>query len=126
MIVPDLHYGRDALAGIALFLTWLAEFRGTASALRATYPDYHMVKDRIDLKPGLDMGKILKSLEERFQSEQCNTIDGLKIDFPDSWVHLRQSNTEPIIRVYSEAPSEEAAKALVNRIKRAVFDLLEA
>jgi len=124
IIVPDLHYGRDALAGIALFLSWLAKFGGTASALRATYPNYQMVKDKIALPEGLDMERILHQLEEKYQHEEHSTIDGLKIDFSDSWLHLRKSNTEPIIRIYAEAPSLGEAEALVGKIKTEVLALI--
>lgn len=124
IIVPDLHYGRDALVGIALFLSWLAKFGGTASALRATYPAYQMVKDKIALPAGLDMERILQQLEEKYQHEEHSTIDGLKIDFPNSWLHLRKSNTEPIIRIYAEAPSLEEAEALVGKIKTEVLGLI--
>lgn len=124
IIVPDLHYGRDALVGIALFLSWLAKFGGTASVLRATYPDYQMVKDKIALPEGLDMERILLRLEEKYQNEEHSTIDGLKIDFPNSWLHLRKSNTEPIIRIYAEAPSLGEAEALVAKIKGEVLELI--
>ena len=126
VIVPGLHYGRDAMAGLALFLTHLAAFGGTASALRATYPDYYMVKDKIALTPEIDMNALLKALEQRFADEEYNTIDGLKIDFDDGWVHLRKSNTEPIIRVYSESHSTEAAQELAERMKAGVRDILSA
>ena len=124
IIVPQLHYGRDALVGIALFLSWLAKFGGTASALRATYPDYQMVKDKIALPAGLDLEGILQKLEQKYQHEEHSTIDGLKIDFPNSWLHLRKSNTEPIIRIYSEAPTLQEAKALVEKIKAEVLELI--
>jgi phosphomannomutase len=117
IIVPDLHYGRDALVGIALFLSWLAKFGGTASALRATYPDYQMVKDKIALPETLDMEALLQKLATKHQHEQHSTIDGLKIDFAQSWLHLRKSNTEPIIRIYAEAPTLVEAEALVRKIK---------
>lgn len=118
IIVPELHYGRDALAGIALFLSHLAASNKSIAQLRATFPDYQMVKDKIALSPALDVDEVIKQLHERYKSEDCNTIDGLKINFRDSWVHLRKSNTEPIIRVYAEAATEEAAKALVEQIKQ--------
>lgn len=124
IIVPELHYGRDALVGIALFLSWLAKFGGSASALRATYPDYQMVKDKISLPEGLDMEAILHQLEQKYQHEEHSTIDGLKIDFPQSWLHLRKSNTEPIIRIYAEAPSLAEAEALVGKIKGEVLELI--
>lgn len=124
IIVPELHYGRDALVGIALFLSWLAKFGGTTSTLRATYPDYQMVKDKISLPEGLDMEAILHQLEQKYQHEEHSTIDGLKIDFPQSWLHLRKSNTEPIIRIYAEAPSLAEAEALVGKIKGEVLELI--
>ncbi len=124
IIVPELHYGRDALVGIALFLSWLAKFGGTTSALRATYPNYQMVKDKISLPEGLDMEAILHQLEQKYQHEEHSTIDGLKIDFPQSWLHLRKSNTEPIIRIYAEAPSLAEAEALVGKIKEEVLALI--
>lgn len=120
IIVPELHYGRDALAGVALFLSWLAKSGQTASALRARYPDYQMMKDKIGLTPELDLDHILKQLEHKYANEQLNTIDGLKIDFPQGWVHLRKSNTEPIIRIYAEAETMLAAQALTAQIKKDV------
>lgn len=124
IIVPDLHYGRDALAGIALILTHLAKSGKTMTELRATYPDYQMVKDKIQSPEGVDLNSILKKMHEKYQQEDCNTIDGLKIDFPDSWVHLRRSNTEPIIRIYAEAPTLEQAEVLVGQIKADLLSLL--
>ncbi len=120
IIVPELHYGRDALAGVALFLSHLATSGKAASQLRASYPDYHMVKDRIDLTPDIDLEHILRRLQEKYRHEELNLADGLKIDFPEAWVHMRKSNTEPIIRVYAEAPSLEQATELVDRIKEDV------
>ena len=117
VIVPELHYGRDALAGIALFLSHLALSGEKASALRRRYPNYFMVKDKISLEPGTDMDALLQSLHDGFRDEQCTTIDGLKIDFPDGWVHLRRSNTEPIIRIYAEGPSEERARELARMMR---------
>jgi len=124
IIVPDLHYGRDAMAGVALFLSHLATSGKSASQLRATYPDYSMVKGRIDLTPDIDLEHILLRLREKYQHEDLNVVDGLKIDFPESWVHLRKSNTEPIIRVYAEAPTLEQAGELVDRIKEDVGMLI--
>ena len=116
IIYPELHYGRDALVGIALFLSLLAEKRMSTSELRASYPNYFMSKKKIELTPGLDVDAILKAMEERYQNENINTIDGVKIDFSDSWVHLRKSNTEPIIRIYTEAPSQQEADELADKI----------
>ncbi|GJM34615.1 MAG: phosphoglucosamine mutase [Saprospiraceae bacterium] len=118
VIVPDLHYGRDALAGIALFLSLLAQQGKSASQLRATYPDYAMVKDKINLDANLDLVGLLKKMYLKYQSEDCNQIDGLKINFAKSWVHLRKSNTEPIIRIYAEAPDVDQATQLVQQIKQ--------
>lgn len=116
VIVPDLHYGRDALIGIALFLTHLAESDEPMTSLRAKYPDYAMAKNKIDRAPDTDVAHILGYLGEKYAHEEINTIDGLKIDFPDGWVHLRPSNTEPIIRVYAEAPTPARAQALTRQL----------
>jgi len=124
IIVPDLHYGRDALAGIALFLSHLVHYGGKMSELKATYPQYEMVKDKIDLRPGLDLDGILAALRERYRQEQHSTIDGLKIDFAEGWVHLRKSNTEPIIRVYAEGKTAEQAGGLVQQFKGEVQDMI--
>lgn len=124
IIVPDLHYGRDALAGIALFLTHLAREGLSMSALKATYPSYFMVKDKISLTPEIDLEHLLAKLEHQFEGEDYNTIDGLKIDFKEGWVHLRKSNTEPIIRVYAEGNSPEHAQQLVREMKEKVEGIL--
>lgn len=118
IIVPDFHYGRDALIGIGLFLTHLCQTELSMTSLRASYPQYEMIKDKIDLAPDLNLEERLQHLEHIFQSEDCNTIDGLKINFDRGWVHLRKSNTEPIIRVYAEAPDVTTARELVNQVKR--------
>ncbi|WP_405296753.1 phosphoglucosamine mutase [Algibacter sp. Ld11] len=115
IIYPDSHYGRDALVGVALFLSLLAERQMSVSALRATYPDYFMSKKKIQLTPGLDVDGILKEIETRYQNEQLTTIDGVKIDFAESWAHLRKSNTEPIIRIYTEAKSQNEADTLADK-----------
>lgn len=115
IIYPDSHYGRDALVGVALFLSLLAEKDMSVSALRKTYPSYFMGKKKIQLTPNLNVDAILKTIEERYQNEQLTTIDGVKIDFSESWVHLRKSNTEPIIRIYTEAKSQEAANTLADK-----------
>lgn len=125
IIVPELHYGRDALAGIALFLSHLAKTGKTMSALRASYPTYEMVKDKIALDPSIDLVNLLDKLETAHKDDPYNTIDGLKIDFPDSWVHLRKSNTEPIIRIYAEGATQTAAAELVNAIKGEVHEILQ-
>lgn len=116
IIYPELHYGRDALVGVALFLSLLAEKQMKTSELRATYPNYFMSKKKIELTPTLDVDAILKAMEERYQNEKLNTIDGVKIDFSNSWVHLRKSNTEPIIRIYTEAPSQNEADKLADKV----------
>lgn len=115
IIYPELHYGRDSLVGIALFLSHLAEKNMSVSALRASYPSYFMSKKKIQLTPELDVDAILKSFETTYASEEMKTIDGVKIDFAENWVHLRKSNTEPIIRIYTEAKSQEEADALADR-----------
>lgn len=125
VIYPETHYGRDALAGIALFLTHLAKSGTSISALRATYPEYHMSKNKIDLRPGLDMDALLKTMEEKYKDVPHSTIDGLKIDFEQEWVHLRKSNTEPIIRVYAEAGSAKQAQAVAWRIMQEVLQVAD-
>ncbi len=124
VILPELHYGRDALAGIALVLSLMAESGLSLLELKKTYPDYQMIKDKITLAPGTDMAALLSKLQKKYASENCNTIDGLKIDFPESWVHLRQSNTEPIIRVYAEALDAKTAQELADNIKNDALSLL--
>lgn len=123
VIYPESHYGRDALVGIALFLSSLAQKGCTPSELRATFPEYFIAKNRIDLTPSTDVDAILAKVKEMYSNEQVNDIDGVKIDFADSWVHLRKSNTEPIIRVYSEAATMEAADALGKKIMQVVYDM---
>lgn len=116
VIYPESHYGRDALVGIALFLSHLAHEKKTVSELRATYPVYFMSKKRIDLTPEIDVDGLLDKVQEHFSDEEINTVDGVKIDFSDKWVHLRKSNTEPIIRVYSEAHTKEEADTIANEV----------
>ena len=123
VIYPESHYGRDALVGIALFLSSLAHKGCKVSELRATFPEYFIAKNRIDLTPSTDVDAILEKVKELYANEQVNDIDGVKIDFPDKWVHLRKSNTEPIIRVYSEASTMEAADALGKQIMQVVYDM---
>ncbi len=115
IIYPELHYGRDALVGVALFLSLLAEKNMPVSKLRKTYPSYFMSKNKIELTPDLDVDGVLLGIENRYQNENITTIDGIKIDFAQNWVHLRKSNTEPIIRIYTEAKSQEDADALAYR-----------
>lgn len=116
IIYPELHYGRDSLVGIALFLSFLAEEKVLVSELRKSYTAYFMSKKKIELTPELDVDAILKAMETKYALEKINTIDGVKIDFADNWVHLRKSNTEPIIRIYTEAKSQEEADALADKI----------
>lgn len=115
VIYPELHYGRDALVGTALFLTHLAKCGMTMTQLRATYPAYYASKNKIELTPAIDVDKVLREIKARYAGEKVNDIDGVKIDFAEDWVHLRKSNTEPIIRVYTEAKSMEEADALAQR-----------
>ena len=121
VIYPESHYGRDALVGIALFLSSLAHKKCKVSELRATFPDYSIAKNRIDLTPTTDIDAILAKVKEMFKDQKINDIDGVKIDFPDKWVHLRKSNTEPIIRVYSEAHTMEEADAIGKKIMDIVY-----
>ncbi|MBR2178051.1 MAG: phosphoglucosamine mutase, partial [Paludibacteraceae bacterium] len=125
VIYPELHYGRDALVGVALFLTLLAKSGKKTSELRATYPNYEISKNRIDLTADMDVDAILVAVKNKFSEDknnEINDIDGVKIDMPDGWVHLRKSNTEPIIRVYSEAATEaranELAESVIEQVKR--------
>lgn len=120
VIYPESHYGRDALVGIALFLSSLAHKGCKVSELRATFPNYYIAKNRIDLTPTTDIDAILAKVKQMYADQQVNDIDGVKIDFPDKWVHLRKSNTEPIIRVYSEAATMEEADALGKQIMKVV------
>ncbi|RYY30338.1 MAG: phosphoglucosamine mutase, partial [Sphingobacteriaceae bacterium] len=116
VIYPELHYGRDALVGIALFLTHLAKEKTTISKLKKTYPEYFISKNKIELQPGMDIDALLSKVEEKYNAQPYSTIDGLKIEFGKEWVHLRRSNTEPIIRIYSESSSEEGANALAHKL----------
>lgn len=123
VIYPESHYGRDALVGIALFLSNLAHKKCKVSELRATYPEYFIAKNRIDLTPDTDIDAILGKVKEMYANEKINDIDGVKIDFKDKWVHLRKSNTEPIIRVYSEAHTMEEADELGKTLMQVVYDM---
>ncbi|WP_396145806.1 phosphoglucosamine mutase [Flavobacterium sp.] len=116
IIYPESHYGRDSLVGVALFLTHLANLEVTVAELRASYPQYYMSKNKIELTPQIDVDAILIAMTEKYKNEDITTIDGVKIDFASEWVHLRKSNTEPIIRIYTEAPTQAAADALAIRI----------
>ena len=115
VIYPELHYGRDALVGVALFLTHFAEQGVSMTELRKRYPAYYASKNKIELTPAIDVDKLLVTIKERYSSERVNDIDGVKIDFAESWVHLRKSNTEPIVRIYTEAKSEAEADALAEK-----------
>lgn len=124
IIYPESHYGRDALVGIALFLSHLAHTGMTVSELRATYPAYYIDKQKMELTKEIDVEGILEAVKQKFANEQVNDIDGVKIDFPDKWVHLRKSNTEPIIRIYSEAATKAAAESLSAQIKEIIATLI--
>ena len=126
IIFPDLHYGRDALMGIALFLTHLAKSKMKASELRKSYPEYFISKNKIELTPDINVDQVLEKIEQRYQNEKINTIDGVKIDFEKEkeWIHLRKSNTEPIIRIYAESRNEKKADELANRIISDIKSLL--
>ncbi len=116
IIYPELHYGRDALVGIALFLTHLAKGNKSVKMLRASYPSYHISKNKIELTPSVDVGAVLDQVRERYQRQPINLIDGVKIEFDNEWIHLRRSNTEPIIRIYAESTSLATADYLANKI----------
>ena len=120
VIYPASHYGRDALVGVALFLSHLAHSGLKPTELRKTYPDYYISKNRIDLTPDMNVDALLERIKQKYANERITTIDGVKIDFEDGWVHLRKSNTEPIIRIYSEAATVEHANALAQQIKNAI------
>lgn len=122
IIYPELHYGRDALVGIALFLSHLAKYGKSVSMLRATYPNYFISKNKIELTPEINVEEILSRVKEKYKKQPVNTIDGLKIEFENEWVHLRRSNTEPIIRIYSEAENSATADNLANKI---IMDIKE-
>lgn len=124
VIYPELHYGRDALVGIALFLTHLAKYGKSVSSLRSTYPGYFISKNKITLTPEMDIDGLLRKVEDKYKKQPHSTIDGLKIEFDKEWVHLRRSNTEPIIRIYSEGNSETVADNLANKIIADIKDIL--
>jgi phosphomannomutase len=124
IIVPELHYGRDALIGIALFLTHLAQFGKGIKALRNTYPDYYISKNKIELDERVDVKAIFKLIAEKYKKQPINTEDGLKIEFDKDWVHLRTSNTEPIIRIYSESASETMANNIAKRIMEDIREMM--
>jgi phosphomannomutase len=124
IIIPDLHYGRDALIGIALFLTHLAKYGKAVSDLRRTYPDYYMSKNKIELSRDIDIKKIFAGIKEKYKNQPVNTEDGLKIDFDSEWVHLRTSNTEPIIRIYAESTSENTANNIAKKLMMDISELM--
>lgn len=126
IIYPISHYGRDALVGVGLFLTHLAKFGKTISRLRASYPNYHISKNKIDLTPETDVDQILLEIKERYKKHPINDIDGVKIEFEREWVHLRKSNTEPIIRIYSESYSEATAEHLAKKIMQDIKEVVNA
>tara|TARA_R110002096_G_scaffold169779_3_gene341513 strand:- start:21209 stop:22618 length:1410 start_codon:yes stop_codon:yes gene_type:complete len=130
IIYPESHYGRDALVGIALFLSHLATFEGKSkracSELRATYNDYYISKNKIELTAGINVDNVLKAIQERYKKQPINTIDGVKIEFDKEWVHLRKSNTEPIIRIYAESESESTANYLANKIISDILEVIRA
>ena len=125
IILPELHYGRDALVGIAVFLTQLAKFGKSTSMLRATYPDYYISKNKIELTPQIDVDSVLEKVKEKYKKQPVNTIDGVKIEFDKEWVHLRKSNTEPIIRIYSESESQVTAENLAKKIILDIKELIK-
>lgn len=128
IIFPELHYGRDALVGIALFLSHLANFKGktkkACSELRSTYPNYHISKNKIELTPEINVDAVIAKIEKKYAKEEINKIDGLKIDFEKEWVHLRKSNTEPIIRIYAESESESTANHLAKKIIEDIKEII--
>jgi phosphomannomutase len=123
IIYPESHYGRDSLVGVALFLTHLANLDCTVAELRAGYPQYYMSKNKIELTPQIDVDAVMKEIATQYQNENITTIDGVKIDFPTEWVHLRKSNTEPIIRIYTEAPTQSAADILAERFVKELKEI---
>ncbi|HMZ47127.1 MAG TPA: phosphoglucosamine mutase, partial [Chitinophagaceae bacterium] len=124
IIVPDLHYGRDALIGIALFLTHLANEKKSVRQIRNTYPNYFISKNKIDVENGIDVKKIFTEIKKKYKNNPINTEDGLKIDFDNDWVHLRTSNTEPIIRIYSESNFETTADNIAKRIMHDIKEIM--
>jgi phosphomannomutase len=126
IIYPASHYGRDALVGIGLFLTHLAKFGKTISRLRASYPNYYISKNKIELTPETDVDQILLEIKEKYKKHPINEIDGVKIEFEKEWVHLRKSNTEPIIRIYSESDSEATAEHLAKKIMQDIKEVVNS
>ncbi len=125
IILPELHYGRDALVGIAIFLTHLAKFKKPASLLRKSYPNYFISKNKIELTPQINVDKVLEAIETKYKKQPVNTIDGVKIEFDKEWVHLRKSNTEPIIRIYSESQTQSTAESLAKKIIADIKEIIK-
>jgi phosphomannomutase len=125
IILPELHYGRDALVGIAIFLTHLAKYGKTVSMLRSTYPNYFISKNKIELTPQINVDEVLLAIKEKYKAQPVNTIDGVKIEFNKEWVHLRKSNTEPIIRIYSESETESTADSLAKKIISDIKEIIK-
>ena len=123
IIYPASHYGRDSIVGAALFLTYLANQDKTVAEIRASFPQYYMSKNKIELTPQIDVDAILKAMTEKYGKEDITTIDGVKIDFSESWVHLRKSNTEPIIRIYTEAKSQTEADTLADKFIKEIGEI---
>jgi len=126
IIYPELHYGRDALVGVALFLSHLAHSKTSCAKLKASYPLYHISKNKIELQPSINVDKVLEGVKDAYNKYPVNTIDGVKIEFDKSWVHLRKSNTEPIIRIYSEADSETTANSLAKKLIQDIHELIQS
>jgi phosphomannomutase len=125
VILPELHYGRDALVGVAIFLTHLAKYGKSCSMLRKSYPNYYISKNKIELTPEIDVDKVLVNVKEKYAKQPVNTVDGVKIEFDKEWVHLRKSNTEPIIRIYSESESVSTADALAKKIIEDIKEIIK-
>ena len=126
IIYPESHYGRDSLVGVALFLTYLAKLKISVTQLRASYPTYFMSKKKIELTPELDVDQILETVAKKYRNEEVSTVDGVKIDFEHHWIHLRKSNTEPIIRIYTEAPTQEEADTVADNMIKEINVLASA
>jgi phosphomannomutase len=124
IILPDLHYGRDALIGIALFLTHLAKTKKTAKQLRNSFPDYFISKNKIKLENGVDVKSVFEKIKTKYKNQPINTEDGLKIEFEKDWVHLRTSNTEPIIRIYAESNFETTADNIAKRMMKDISEVM--
>ena len=124
VIYPDLHYGRDALVGIALFLSYLAEIDKSASQLRSSYPGYFISKNKIELTPDINVDSVLDEVAEKYRKQTINREDGVKIEFEKEWVHLRKSNTEPIIRIYAEADMQSKSESLANKLIQDIKEIV--